>query len=196
MKYEHEFQCHKLDSACPFYTGHLPDDLELSAEQFDELWNLHPKEFNEIHLHGRRVKIPRWQQAFGKNYHFSGQSSKALPTPEILQPILSWCRAEIFERLNGLLLNWYDGKLNHYIGKHRDSVTNMVKGAPIVTVSFGEERTFRLRPWKAKGMTDFSASNGSVFVMPYETNLAWTHEVTKRAKQMDRRISVTLRAFE
>ena len=68
-------------------------------------------------------------------------------------------------------------------------------GSPIVTISFGEERTFRLRPWKGKGFTDFAATHGSVLVMPYETNLAWTHEVPARKKLEGKRISVTLRAF-
>ena len=52
------------------------------------------------------------------------------------------------DRLNGLLLNWYDGRLGHYIGKHRDSRVNMIHGAPIVTISLGEERSFRLAPWR------------------------------------------------
>jgi hypothetical protein len=32
--------------------------------------------------------------------------------------------------------------------------------------------------------------------MPYDTNLAWKHQVPKAAKRLGRRISVTLRAFE
>src|SRR6185295_16728567 len=53
-------------------------------------------------------------------------------------------------------------------------------GAPIVTISFGEKRTFRLRPWpsnRERVVRDFEAGNGVVFVIPFETNLAWTHEV-------------------
>ena len=70
-----------------------------------------------------------------------------------------------------------------------------VEGAPIVTVSFGARRTFRLRPWRAKGLKDFDADDASVFVLPYETNLAFTHEVPHSARVEGRRISVTLRAF-
>ncbi len=43
---------------------------------------------------------------------------------------------------------------------------------------------------------DFPAPDGTVFVMPYDTNLAWKHQVPKSAKSRGRRISVTLRAFE
>ena len=97
-----------------------------------------------------------------------------------------------------MLLNWYDGALGHYIGPHRDSTKNMVADSPIVTISLGEERTFRLRPWSAERKTaalDFPARHGTVFVMPWETNLSFTHEIPKTSRAAGRRISITLRAF-
>jgi alkylated DNA repair dioxygenase AlkB len=141
------------------------------------------------------VKTPRWQQAFGADYHYTGRVNAGLPVPAILRPLWDWCRGSIDARLNGLLLNWYEPGLGHYIGAHRDSTVNMAEGAPIVTVSLGGGRAFRLRPWKGKGYRDFAASDGSVFVMPFDTNLAWTHEVPSRKGDRGRRISVTLRAF-
>ncbi len=108
----------------------------------------------------------------------------------------TWACEKIDARLNGILVNWYDATLGHYIGKHRDSTANMISGAPIVTISFGESRIFRLRPWRGIGYQDFPTSSGSVFIMPYDTNLSWTHEVPSSAKNRGRRISITLRAFE
>jgi len=141
-------------------------------------------QYHEIKIGGRPQKTPRRQQAFGKDYQYTGRVNRALPVPPMLGPLLVWATATIDERLNGLLINWYDGELGHYIGKHRDSTKNLIKGAPIVTVSFGEERVFRLRQY-----------GGDVFIMPYETNLAWTHEVPHAKGSVGRRISVTLRAF-
>ena len=43
---------------------------------------------------------------------------------------------------------------------------------------------------------DLEAAHGTVFVMPYETNLAWTHEVPCFARDEGRRVSVTLRACD
>lgn len=143
-----EFVTHALDDQHSFQTGELPTEVRVSAELFETLWEMHPQEFQEIHLHGRRVKTPRWQQAFGADYHFSGQTSRSVPVPELLQPLLDWAVREIHPALNGLLLVWYDGLQGHYIGMHRDSTKNMIAGAPIVTVSCGETRTFRLRPWR------------------------------------------------
>ena len=189
------FCCHVLDDGHCFYGGTLPDPLRLGAGEFEKLWDEHPADFHEIVMHGRPVKTPRWQQAYGKDYHYTGNLNKALPVPPLLQPLLAWVREVIDLRLNGILLNWYDGSLDHYIGAHRDSIVNMCQGAPIVTVSLGQERVFRLRPWKGRGMRDFPAPDSTVFVMPYETYQAWTHEVPKAKRYQQRRISVTLRAF-
>ena len=189
------FECHQLDDEHSLYSSVLPDELRLSGPAFDELWSLHPDEYHEIEMHGRAVKTPRWQQAYGADYGYTGRVNKALSVPPLLQPMLDWSRGAVAKELNGILLNWYDGSKGHYIGKHRDSTANMVTGSPIVTISFGEERKLRLRPWRQSGFQDFPARDGAVFVMPYDTNLAWTHEVPPSAKRQGRRISVTIRAF-
>lgn len=186
---------HHLDDKHVFLVGELPTDLRLDSKRFDELWALHPETFHEIKMHGKLVKTPRWQQAYGADYKYTGNVNKALPVPPMLQPLHAWARAEIDGRLNGLLLNWYDAERAQYIGKHRDSTVDMIEGAPIITVSFGAERAFRLRRWKQDGFRDFAAKDGSVFVLPYDTNLAYTHEVPHSAQSEGRRISITLRAF-
>lgn len=175
-------------------TGQLPPDLLPSSAQFDELWRMHPAEYTKIMMHGKLVATPRWQQAFGRDYLYSGQTNSALPVPANLEPYLTWVRA-IHPKLNGLLLNWYDGQLGHYIGKHRDSTKNLERTAPIVTISLGESRVFRVRPFKGQGTIDFPVSNGSVIVMPFDTNQNWMHEIVKTTKATGKRISITARAF-
>jgi alkylated DNA repair dioxygenase AlkB len=187
---------HDLGGGHYFITDTLPAELLLDTKAFDALWSLHPSDYHEIKIHGREVKTPRWQQAYGEDYAYTGRVNRALPVPESLMPLLAFTKREIDPRLNGILLNWYDAKNAHYIGKHRDSTKNMIEGAPIVTVSYGSARIFRLRPWKGEGFVDFPAVDGALFVMPYETNLAFTHEVPHNASSKGRRISVTVRAFE
>ncbi len=189
-------ETHQLDDDHAFLTGELPAALRPDAAELEQLWRLHPDTFHEIKMHGRLVKTPRWQQAYGADYRYTGNVNRALPVPALLAPLHAWARDTIDARLNGLLLNWYDAERAQYIGKHRDSTINMVAGAPIVTISFGAARIFRLRPWKRDGVRDFAARDGTVFVMPFATNLAWTHEVPHTAQSVGRRISVTLRAFD
>jgi len=187
------FESHDLGDGLSFLTALLPAELIWSEPTFAEVWELHPVVKPSIHLHGRMVEIPRWQQAYGDDYHFSGQISRALPVPPVLQPLLDWSRSAIHPALSALLLNWYDGP-GHYIGPHRDSTVRMAPGASIVTISFGETRNFRLAHGAVK--RDFPAANGAVFVLPYATNRVWKHGVPKSTRYTGRRISVTLRALD
>jgi alkylated DNA repair dioxygenase AlkB len=187
---------HKVGRFFVFATR-LPSELGGEAgARFAALWELHPDRFHEITqpFTGRTIPLPRWQQAFGRDYRYSGGVNRALPIPPILEPYLGWARQRFDARLNGLLLNWYDADLGHYIGPHRDSIVGLVEGAPIVTVSLGAARRFRLRP-KGEAFVDLPATDGAVFVLPWETNLNLKHEVPHRASDVGRRISITLRAF-
>lgn len=192
------FEVHELPGGFEFLTAKLPGEV-LERVDFESLWKEHPATFPEIHMHGKRVRIPRWQQAFGVDYYFSGGVSVAKPVTAQLDPLLRWSKSAVDERLNGLLLNWYDGSLGHYIGAHRDSTKGVAAGSWIVTISLGERRTFRLRPWPrsaGEAKFDFETGHGSVFLLPLDTNKAFTHEVTASRRLNGRRISVTIRAFE
>ena len=191
-----EFEAHGLEDGHRFFIGRLPGELCPDSAGFEVLWELHPSDYHVIQMHGRPVKTARWQQAYGADYHYTGRTNAALPVPPILESLQSWARRVIDDRLNGLLLNWYDGTLGHSIGPHNDSTTNLVPGAPIVTISFGEERIFRLTHSQQKVKRDFLAEAGTVFIMPYDTNLALKHAVPRRARYRSRRISTTFRAFQ
>lgn len=191
-----ELGAYDLGDGHTFSVSRLPYDLPSGPALFESLWQLHPAEYHEIVMAGRRVRTPRWQQAFGADYRYSGSINRALPLAPPLLPLLDWARQAIDPGLNAVLMNWYDAALGHYMGRHRDSTGGMVRGAPIVTISFGEERVFRLRPLHGPGRKDFLARDRSVFIMPYETNRDWTHEVPRARKYTGRRISVTLRAFD
>ncbi len=191
-----DFVCHQLDEISKFYTGVLPTKIYTDNCLFEKLWKLHPQEFHNIKIHGQLVKTPRWQQAYNKDYYYTGNINKALPLPILINPFLEWTKSVIDARLNGILVNWYDGSKRHYIGKHQDSTTGIISGTPIVTISLGETRIFRLRSKTKSGYRDFLAENRSVFIMPYETNKIWTHEVPYFKNYQGRRISITLRAFD
>ncbi len=184
---------HDLGDDLAFFAGRLPDELTWDQSHFENAWALHPAERPVIQMIGKLVAIPRWQMAFGHDYRFSNQTSVAAPVPELFEPLRGWCQKHIHPRLNGLLLNWYEGP-GHYIGAHHDEDEQLVPHTPIVTISFGETRNFRLIRDREK--RDFAAPSGTVFVLPADTNRAWKHLVPKSTKYSGRRISVTLRAFE
>src|SRR5215475_2065712 len=85
-----KFVRHEIGQGFTFFIGGLANSLIPDAAQFEELWQMHPQEFHEIELYGRSVKTPRWQQAFGRDYHYTGRVNRALPTPSNLEPFLRW----------------------------------------------------------------------------------------------------------
>lgn len=196
------FTQHFLSPECSLELSSIPDSLVLQGVQFEELWNLRPLEFRRIVIHGREVAIPRWQSAYGRNYIFSGQVATGEEIPPILTPFLNWAKMHVDTRMNGLLLNWYDGKLGHYIGAHHDETKQLWPGTKIVTISLGDERIFRMTREETRDhkrciveTRDFPIPAGSVVVIPWETNLQWKHSVPKFARFTGRRVSITLRAF-
>ena len=188
-----------LEAGHAVFTGRLPAPLlgqVLDASWYERFWNQHPAEYHQIIMHGRPVRTPRWQVAYGHDYEYTGAVNSAVPITAEIQPFLLWAQSTIAPTLNGVLVNFYDGALGHYIGAHRDSTKNLDPAAPIVMVSIGEARVFRLRRWRGDGRKwDVLVEAGSVLVLPFETNLIFTHEVPASKRQSGRRISLTLRAF-
>jgi alkylated DNA repair dioxygenase AlkB len=186
---------HQLDNQHSIFVGEVSFHLIPDETGFQALWDTHPSAFPLINMFGRRVPTPRWQQAYGHDYRYSGQVNSALPVEPILQPFLDWGCREIDPGFNGILVNWYDGQLGHYIGPHKDSTLDLIEGAPIVTISLGEERVLTLQRTKSSPGKDFPVRNGTVIVIPYSTNKCWLHSVPKASAFTGRRISVTLRGF-
>ena len=191
-----QFKWIEFDNQHGVWIGCLPTELRLSSAQFEQLWALHPENFHQVRMFGRLVAVPRWSQSYGCDYHYSGTMHRALPVPDLMAPVLAWSKAHVDQRSNGLLVNWYDGALGHRIGPHRDGEKELIAGAPIVTISFGEARVFRLRRCKGQDVHDIEVADASVLVLPYPTNMAFTHEVPAFKRHTGRRISVTVRAFE
>lgn len=190
------FTRHDLGDGLEFLTGSLPAAAVWDADTFAAAWALHPAEKHVIHMPGGPVATPRWQQAYGADYRYTGRVNKAVPVPPLLGPVLGWVRGAVDPRLNAVLVNWYEGP-GHYMGPHHDDTRDMVDGTPVVTVSFGETRVFRLTRGPRGGHVarDFPAENGAVFVLPFATNRVWKHGVPKSARYAGRRVSVTVRAF-
>lgn len=193
---ENLFEVHNLDATHAIFIGKLPSELIESVADFEDLWRLHPKDYHIVKMLGKEIPTPRWQQAYGFDYEYTGSKQNALPIGPYLLPFQNWCKKEIHPQMNSLLLNWYEGEKKHYIGPHRDSPFGLLTGSPIVTISMGEERVFRFRPWKGKGFQDFVVQHGDVLVIPWATNKTWTHEVPHFARFKKRRISLTLRVYE
>jgi alkylated DNA repair dioxygenase AlkB len=89
--------------------------------------------------------------------------------------------------LNHVLIQLYRGG-NDYISEHSDKTLDIVKGSSIVNVSFGAQRTMRLRTKKSAKADNVDESNqretqrvamphNSMFVLGLKTNERWLHGI-------------------
>lgn len=168
---------------------------------FDELWKLHPEEYGTVSYMGKVVNTPRWQQTYLRDYYFSGMMHKALPLPVEFQPFLDWANTVSANVVyNQVLVNWY-GDGNHYIGAHTDDEQQLVPLSPVLSVSLGQERIFRIRQKRTNDIVvDIPMPNNTYMIMGGKVQRNYLHEVPKvsgtKGSQMDKRINITFRVFK
>jgi alkylated DNA repair dioxygenase AlkB len=170
-----------------------PEDTE-----FDELWGSHPTEFD--------VKIPRYQQAYGRSYQYSGIESHAITETALISRLkdrlneLISIESEPMEyAFNMCLCNWYEPE--HYIGPHSDDTRQLVPQSPIAGLSWGCPRVFTLSPRFLKKPNQIKKSikmeSGDLIIMGGDCQLTHKHEIEKLKKGDTRgnRVSFTFRCF-
>ncbi len=174
---------------------YLPDDL---CNDFNKLWELHPQEPAEVMMYGKLIKTPRYQQSYLKNYNFSGVEHKSLQLPEEFKTYLDYINNLKYGNFDQVLVNWYaDG--SKYIGTHSDDERSLIQDSPIITISLGEERKFRIRDRNGKIIKDVMTKNGLVLVMGGKFQKEFKHEIVKiggkKGELTDSRVSITFRQF-
>jgi alkylated DNA repair dioxygenase AlkB len=195
-----------------------PKDV-LDTLDFEGLWSMHPKDFAQGKIGQKVVTFKRWQQSFGRDYHFTGMNHACKPTPTCLEPLLEWANGLGYTQtpLNQILINWYETGA-HYIGPHRDSEVGLAReedgGVVVVSLTLQENdveglrRVFRLKPIPPRGIDpslrskigkekiDITLRHGLCVVMGGHCQRTHKHQVPSRKKKFGRRINITFRCFE
>lgn len=174
-------------------------------EELDELWSSHPVGFQKIKMFGKDIEIPRYQQAYGRSYRFSGIETEALEETALIERIqreLNVLSEETEDfKFNMCLCNWYEPE--HYIGPHSDDTRQLVPGSPIACLSWGATRVFTLT---SKAKTDtcsvvkkkrITINSGDLIIMGGDCQGTHKHEIEKLKKGEARgnRVSLTFRCF-
>jgi len=178
--------------------GILPQSIQYD---FEELWNLHPENYNQVKIMGKIVDTPRWQQTYGRDYNYTGMQHEALPMPAQITPFLEYA-SKIYPdfEFNQILINWYENGL-HYIGAHSDNTKPLVEDSPIISISLGQERIFRIKEKETKTtIKDIVLKDKMCLTMGGAFQRYYTHEVPKvngkKGEQLGRRINITFRCFK
>lgn len=155
------------------------------------------EEQREFSAFGRTCRMRRKQLFFGPaGYTFSRIT---LPPQAAPDPLVARCLAVAQRWLpgaNAALVNLYaDG--TEYISAHSDDEPVHGKGEPILTFSFGAERTLRIRDKKTRTqLLDVPLPSHSVAIMSgpvFQAEL--THEIPVQKRVLGWRLSVTVRRF-
>lgn len=120
-------------------------------------------------------------------------------TPELtedLKAIRQRIENEINLKFNAVLLNLYRNG-NDGVSWHSDK-TDKSGPNPIISVTFGETRMFRLRHKFRKDIpqVEIPLHHGSFLLMAGTTNSYWEHQVPKTAKDILPRINLTFRKIQ
>ena len=213
-------------SCCWIQQGTLPSKLK-QLLTMTEMRRLLPAEREKVRMFGRLIDMPRYSQNYGRSYQYSGVVHHAKSVPEVLKPVLTWINQDLVapeatgeedgssKLYDALLVNWYCDK-TQYIGEHADDEKELVLGAPIISVSLGQERVLRIRPPKPRAehviegsrkrkqpshrpMRDIPLKDGTYLVMGGRFQEHFTHQVPKgsvAAGVMGLRVNLTARQYK
>lgn len=179
--------------------GYLPN---YDSNAVSQLWNLHPQDRRSISICGREVLLPRYIENYGIDYKFSGKMFRGVAAPPVLQTLIERLQplvpCEKGTMLNNCLVNWYEDG-NHYIGPHCDNEDKLYTCSPVISLSVGATRTFRLNAKPSMKIpttdVDIKIQHGDLLVMGGNTQYTHYHSVPKTVKCKERRISITMRCM-
>lgn len=162
------------------------------------LWDMCPIEHSKFYFGNQIIDNPRFDLSFGRDYTFSRSNHIALPVPDTLQPLLDYINGLGYGEFNQMLINYYRNG-HDYIGSHPDNVKQLVPLSPILSLSLGATRKFRIRDMNKKIIKDIDLNHGDILVMCGNMQKEFKHEIVKvqgeKGKKIRRRINITFRQF-
>ena len=174
----------------------------LNTEEREELFSYLMDELcwekQSLKIFGKTIAEPRMTYAMGdeNTYHnYTGISRKLKEWNDKIFAIKERIVEEFGFDANGCLLNLYiDG--DDYIGWHADKETSAPDHV-VVTISLGGSRDFMFKRIKPKEKREKAITilleAGDLCLMKGDTQKLWKHQIPKRKRQNDPRISLTFR---
>ena len=149
----------------------------------------------DIIIAGKSVSIPRlmcWYSEPGAVYRYSGVDHVPVTLTESLtriqQQIQNYCQ----HRFNSVLGNLYRNG-DDSMGWHADKEKELGINPTIASLSFGEQRLFKMRHNKTKELLDLQLQHGDLLLMSGTLQHHWRHCLPKTRKPKQPRINLTFR---
>lgn len=168
-----------------------PESDHLFAELYSGLvW-----QEEAIFIFGKWHKVPRlmcWYGDIDAYYRYSGVDHQPLPWTLELQQINKQLERQCGCMFNSVLANLYrDGKDS--MGCHADDEKELGVNPVIASLSFGDERLFRLHHKNSKETLDIALSHGDLLIMSGSIQKHWRHSIPKTRQPKQPRINLTYR---
>ncbi len=179
-----------------YYHGLLLNP-ELANHYFDQLLNKIHWENDRAIFYGKEIITQRkfaWYADQPTQYTYSQVTRSSLPwIPELLM-LKKQVEDKLNHSFNSCLCNLYPSGAQG-MAYHSDDEKELVKDAPIASISLGAERRFLLKHKKEKTRVTLSLENGSLLVMQGKTQKHWMHSLPKTKKVHHPRINLTFRCM-
>jgi len=150
----------------------------------------------KIIVYGRNCRQNRSVGFFSDSsngYKYSNQIMKSQKLTPVFKRLLEDVNKRYGTSFNGILLNMYENG-SEYIGKHRDDESGLdTNKKAIGSISYGSERTFRIRDNEGKIVRNIKTKHGMFMMMFDNFQEMYTHEIPIEKKIKEPRWSLTFR---
>jgi alkylated DNA repair dioxygenase AlkB len=170
---------------------------EACQRYFEHFATLPSLQQGKIHMFGKQIHTPRLESFHcikPISYRYSGQELKANPFTEPLHEILQRVIEVTGYPYNSVLINLYRNGMDSN-GWHADNEKELGENPVIASVSFGAERTFKLKSNTGDEKHSILLSNGSILLMEGKTQHEYKHCIPKEPKVLEPRINLTFRTI-
>lgn len=133
-----------------------------------------------------------WYADDAQTYAYAGSTKRAYIWTKALLKLKRVVEEQTQAHYNACLLNLYHSGAEGMTW-HSDSESEMAKGAPIASLSFGAQRKFMLKHKQTKQRRDLWLASGQLIVMRGDTQTHWLHCVPKTTQVDTARINLTFR---
>lgn len=190
---DHPLTLISTDGFCRYYGPVLSPTR--SGLYFEHLLAHTPWKNDEVIVFGKRYVTARktaWYGDSGAAYIYAGIKHTPLKWTHNLLELKAMVENLTNTTFNSCLLNLYhDG--SEGMGWHRDNEKEIVTNSTIASLSFGAERTFKLKHIATKHTKELILQNGSLLTMEGSLQQNWLHSLPKSLKVKQARINLTFR---